>query len=291
MAATLIDGKVAAEAVKVEVRIRVARLAANGSVPGLAIVLVGHHPPSEIYVKKKLEACRRVGLRVTLHRFEGDVDAPQLHARIATLNADASVDGILVQLPLPVHLDTKATIDRIDPEKDVDGLHPLNIGRLQTGRAGFIPCTALGVMRLLEHYGVSPRGKHAVVLGRSAIVGRPMSWLLLRAHATVTTCHRHTQDTAGHAARADILVSAVGKPGLVTADWVKPGAVVIDVGINRLADGRVVGDCDFAGVREQASLVSPVPGGVGPMTVAMLLANVVTAAERRLALRRPTQSA
>jgi len=284
MAATVIDGKAAAEAVKGEVRSRIAHLAQRGVVPGLAIVLVGHHPPSEIYVKKKLEACRRVGLRATLQRFDIDVDASRLHGHIAMLNADAAVHGILVQLPLPPHLDQKATIDRVDPEKDVDGLHPLNIGCLQTGRAGFIPCTPLGVMRLLAHYGVAPRGKHAVVLGRSAIVGRPMSWLLLRAHATVTTCHRHTHDTAGHAARADILVSAVGKPGLVTGDWVKPGAVVIDVGINRLADGRVVGDCDFESVREKASLVSPVPGGVGPMTVAMLLANVVSAAERRLAL-------
>jgi len=281
MAATLIDGKAAAEAVKREVRERVVRLAEGDVVPGLAVVLVGHHPPSEIYVKKKLEACRKVGLHATLHRFSEEVDAPTLHGHIAMLNADPAVHGILVQLPLPAHIDQKATIDRIDPEKDVDGLHPLNIGRLQTGRAGFIPCTALGVMRLLEHHGVSARGKHAVVLGRSAIVGRPMSWLLLRAHATVTTCHRHTDDTAGHAARADILVSAVGKPGLVTGDWVKPGAVVIDVGINRLADGRVVGDCDFASVSAKASLVTPVPGGVGPMTVAMLLVNVVSAAERR----------
>ncbi len=224
-----------------------------------------------------------MGLRATLHRFARDVDAPTLFGHLAMLNSDPDVHGILVQLPLPEHLDPKATIDRLDPEKDVDGLHPLNIGRLQTGRAGFIPCTALGVMRLLQHHGVSARGKHAVVLGRSAIVGRPVSWLLLRAHATVTTCHRHTADTAKHAARADILVSAVGKPGLVTADWVKPGAIVIDVGINRLDDGRVVGDVDFEGVRERASLITPVPGGVGPMTVAMLLANVASAAERRLA--------
>ncbi len=283
MPATLVDGKAAAEAVKIEVRGRLEQLATRGVMAGLAIVLVGQHAPSEIYVKKKLEACRRVGLRATLHRFAREVDAPTLFGHLAMLNGDPNVHGILVQLPLPEHLDPKATIDRIDPEKDVDGLHPLNIGRLQTGRAGFIPCTALGVMRLLQHHDISVRGKHAVVLGRSAIVGRPVSWLLLRAHATVTTCHRHTADTAKHAARADILVSAVGKPGLVTADWIKPGAVVIDVGINRLDDGRVVGDIDFEGVRERASLVTPVPGGVGPMTVAMLLANVASAAERRLA--------
>jgi methylenetetrahydrofolate dehydrogenase (NADP+)/methenyltetrahydrofolate cyclohydrolase len=284
MTATLIDGKAAAEAVKSEVRGRLTVLRERDVVPGLDIILVGSHAPSEIYVKKKLEACRKVGIRARLHRFEVDVDAPTLHGHIAMLNADASVHGILVQLPLPLHLDTKAAIDRVDPEKDVDGLHPLNIGRLQTGRVGFIPCTPLGVMRLLQQSGVVPRGKHAVVLGRSAIVGRPMSWLLLRAHATVTTCHRHTADTMSHAARADILVSAVGKPGLVTREWVKPGAVVIDVGINRLEDGRVVGDVAFDEVRERASLVTPVPGGVGPMTVAMLLSNVAQAAERRFAL-------
>ena len=282
MAAALIDGKTAAEAVRTDVKARVAALAAEGVMPGLAIVLVGSHPPSEIYVKKKLDVCRKANITATLHRFPEGVDGAALHTHIARLNADPAVHGILVQLPLPLHLDTKGTIDRIDPEKDVDGLHPLNIGRLQTGRPGFIPCTPLGVMRLLQRYEVPFRGRHAVVLGRSAIVGRPMSWLLLRAHATVTTCHRHTIDTQAHAARADILVSAVGKPGLVTADWVKPGAVVVDVGINRMPDGRIVGDVDFDGVRDKASLITPVPGGVGPMTVAMLLSNVALAAERRL---------
>lgn len=280
MPATLIDGKSVAETVKTDVRSRLAHLAEHDIVAGLAIILVGDHPPSEIYVKKKLQACRRVGMRASLHRFPADVQQPELHGHIAMLNADPAVHGILVQLPLPRHLNTKATIDRIDPEKDVDGLHPLNIGRLQTGRVGFIPCTALGIMRLLQHYEVPTRGSHAVVLGRSAIVGRPTSWLLLRAHATVTTCHRHTDDTSQHAARADILVSAVGKPGLVTADWVKPGAVVLDVGINRLPNGRIVGDCDFEAVREKVRLISPVPGGIGPMTVAMLLANCALAAER-----------
>ena len=281
MVAGLIDGKAAAERVKVEVRARLAVLAERGVVPGLAVILVGSDPPSEIYVRKKLEACRKVGLSSSLHRFPGDVDQATLWAQIQALNADDGVHGILVQLPL--HLDTKGTIDKIDPEKDVDGLHPLNIGRLQTGRPGFIPCTPLGVMRLLRDHGVELRGKHAVVLGRSAIVGRPMSWLLLRGHATVTTCHRHTVGTREIAARADVLVSAVGRAGLVEQSWVKPGAVVIDIGINRLADGRVVGDVDFEAVREVASLVTPVPGGVGPMTVAMLLSNTAMAAERRLA--------
>lgn len=277
----LIDGKKVAERVKGELDARLVamRQAHPGLTPGLAIVLVGHHPPSEIYVKKKLDACRKVGIRATLHRFPVDVDQPTLHGQVAMLNADPTVHAILVQLPLPLHLDTKATIDRVDPDKDVDGLHPLNIGRLHSGRDGFIPCTPLGVMRLLAEYEVELKGRHAVVLGRSAIVGRPMSWLLLRAHATVTTCHRHTADTAAFARAADVLVTAVGKPGLVTRDWVKPGAVVVDVGINRLADGRVVGDC-APEVRDVAHLVTPVPGGVGPMTVAMMLSNVVTAAER-----------
>ncbi len=283
MLAGLIDGKAASERVKVEVRERLAVLGERGVVPGLAVILVGADPPSEIYVRKKLEACRKVGLSSSLFRFPGDVDQATLWAQIQALNTDDRIHGILVQLPLPLHLDTKGTIDKIDPEKDVDGLHPLNIGRLQTGRPGFIPCTPLGVMRLLRDHGVELRGKHAVVLGRSAIVGRPMSWLLLRGHATVTTCHRHTVGTREIAARADVLVSAVGRAGLVERGWVKPGAVVIDIGINRLADGRVVGDCDFEAVREVASLVTPVPGGVGPMTVAMLLSNTVMAAERRLA--------
>lgn len=283
MSAGLMDGKAAAERVKVEVKARLAALAERGIVPGLAVVLVGSDPPSEIYVRKKLEACRKVGITSSLHRFPADVAEATVHAQIAALNADDAIHGILVQLPLPLHLDTKRTIDCIDPEKDVDGLHPLNIGRLQTGRPGFIPCTPLGVVRLLRDHGVELRGKHAVVLGRSAIVGRPMSWLLLRGHATVTTCHRHTVGTREIAARADVLVSAVGRPGLVERSWVKPGAVVIDIGINRLADGRVVGDCDFEAVREVASLVTPVPGGVGPMTVAMLLSNTVMGAERRLA--------
>lgn len=282
MTAKLIDGKAGAERVRREVKTRVMALSAHNAIPGLAVLLVGEHPPSAIYVKKKLESCRKVGIHSELHHFPEGVGFEELASTIARLNADPKIHGILVQLPLPLHLDTKGLIDCIDPEKDVDGLHPLNIGRLQTGRPGFIPCTPLGVMRLLSDAAVELKGRHAVVLGRSAIVGRPMSWLLLRAHATVTTCHRHTVGTAEIARRADVLVSAVGRAGLVEASWVKPGAVVIDVGINRLDDGRVVGDCADE-VREVASLVTPVPGGVGPMTVAMLLANTVMAAERRLA--------
>ena len=280
--ARLIDGKAVAAGVQAEVAERVAALSRRGVVPGLAIVLVGSHPASEIYVRKKIELCAKVGITARLHRFESEVDEPTLVGAIVALNADPAIHGILVQLPLPTHLSTKSLIERIDPEKDVDGLHPLNVGRLLTGRPGFIPCTPFGVMRLLRAYDVELPGKHAVVLGRSAIVGRPMSWLLLRAHATVTTCHRHTPDSASLARTADVLVSAVGRPGLVDASWVKPGAVVIDVGINRLADGRIVGDVDMASVRGRAAMVTPVPGGVGPMTVAMLLHNVTLGAERAL---------
>ncbi len=275
---TLIDGRRSAKLVRQEAAERSARLAERGVSPGLAIVQVGHHAPSDIYVGKKVEACGKAGIRADVHRYPANITDAFLLARIRELNADPHVHGILVQLPLPDTLSTKVILDAIDPDKDVDGLHPLNIGRLHAGRPGLVPCTPLGVMRLLADHNVDLKGKHAVVVGRSAIVGRPMSWLLLRAHATVTTCHRHTPDTAAHAARADVLVVAVGRPGLVTADWVKPGAVVIDVGINRVPGGRVVGDVAFDEVADKASAITPVPGGVGPMTVAMLLQNVLDAA-------------
>jgi len=279
--AIIIDGKKGARAVRDEVTKRVAALAESGVIPGLAIVQVGHHAPSDIYVGKKVHACEKAGIRVEVHRFSASITDSALAARLRELNQDPAVHGILVQLPLPDTLSTKTLLDVIDPDKDVDGLHPLNIGRLHAGRPGLVPCTPLGIMRLLEDYNVDLKGKHAVVLGRSAIVGRPISWLLLRAHATVTTCHRHTPETIEHARQADVLIVAVGRPGLVTSAWVKPGAVVIDVGINRLPSGRVVGDVDFASVEPVASAISPVPGGVGPMTVAMLLQNVVDAASWR----------
>jgi methylenetetrahydrofolate dehydrogenase (NADP+)/methenyltetrahydrofolate cyclohydrolase len=278
--ALLLDGKVCAQKVRSEAAALAAALHARGITPGLAIVQVGRHAPSDIYIGKKVAACARAGIHAEVVRFPEDASTDAVIAAIAALNADPAVHGILVQLPLPAHLPTKDILDTIDPDKDVDGLHPLNIGRLHAGRPGLVPCTPLGVMRLLSDYHVDLKGKHAVVIGRSAIVGRPMSWLLLRAHATVTTCHRHTIDTFEHARRADVLVVAVGRAGLVTREWVKPGAVVIDVGINRLADGSVVGDVDFDGVQQVAGAVTPVPGGVGPMTVAMLLHNVVAAAAR-----------
>lgn len=275
---TLIDGRRAAKTVRQEAAERATRLLSLGVSPGLAIVQVGQHAPSDIYVGKKVEACAKAGIRADVQHYPANITDAFLLARIRELNADPNVHGILVQLPLPDTLSTKVILDAIDPDKDVDGLHPLNIGRLHAGRPGLVPCTPLGVMRLLADHHVDLKGKHAVVVGRSAIVGRPMSWLLLRAHATVTTCHRHTPDTQAHAARADVLVVAVGRPGLVTADWVKPGAVVVDVGINRIPGGRVVGDVAFDEVAERASAITPVPGGVGPMTVAMLLQNVLDAA-------------
>jgi methylenetetrahydrofolate dehydrogenase (NADP+)/methenyltetrahydrofolate cyclohydrolase len=281
MSATLIDGKAGAERVRREVKARVEALAARGVFPGLAVVLIGDDPASAIYVKKKLEACKRTGIRSELVRLPADVTFEAVAAKLSGLNADPTIHGILVQLPLPRGLDTRAVIDLVDPDKDVDGLHPLNVGRLQSGIPCLVPCTPSGVMRLLAEAGVELKGRSAVVLGRSAIVGRPMAALLQWANATVTICHSHTQDVRAIASGADVLVSGVGRPEMIDASWVKPGAVVIDVGINRLDDGRVVGDCADS-VREVASMVTPVPGGVGPMTVAMLLANTVQAAEWRL---------
>ncbi|MCB9733329.1 MAG: bifunctional methylenetetrahydrofolate dehydrogenase/methenyltetrahydrofolate cyclohydrolase FolD [Deltaproteobacteria bacterium] len=280
--AQIIDGTAVAEKVRAEVKDRVAALGARGVVPGLAVVLVGEHPPSVLYVRKKAEMAKALGMHSVVHHLSEDISEDEVIALVERLNADPRVHGVLVQLPLPGHIDGRTVIDRVSPLKDVDGLHPVNIGWLQAGRPALLACTPQGVMRLLREYEVPVLGRHAVVLGRSAIVGRPMSWMLLRSHATVTTCHRHTVDPAAHARTADILISAVGRPGLVTADWVKPGAVVIDVGINRTAEGKVVGDVDFAAVSEKAALITPVPRGVGPMTVAMLLSNTCLAAERAL---------
>lgn len=282
MAAEIMDGKAVASKVREEVRERVEALAARGVVPGLTVVVVGDHPASAIYVRIKVKECERVGIASRVARLPADAADDEVLALVDRLNADPRVHGILVQLPLPDHIDPKPIVDRVHPHKDVDGLHPTNVGWLQAGRPALLACTPQGVMRLLREYDVPILGSHAVVLGRSAIVGRPMSWLLLRAHATVTTCHRHTADPGHHARQADILISAVGKAGLVAGDWVKPGAVVIDVGITRRADGRIVGDVDFDAARERARLITPVPGGVGPMTVAMLMTNTCLAAERML---------
>ncbi len=275
-----IDGKVVAAAVRGEVRERVARLAERGTVPGLATVLVGDDPASQLYVGSKERACREVGIESFGHRLPATTTQQELLALVGALGRDPRVHGILVQLPLPEGLDAQAVIEALPPAKDVDGLHPVSQGRLMAGQPGLRPCTPLGVMRLLDEVGVALRGARAVVIGRSLLVGKPIALLLLERHATVTMCHSRTADLAGEVGRADVLVAAAGQAGLVRGEWIRPGAVVVDVGTNRGADGKVRGDVEFGPAAERASHITPVPGGVGPMTVAMLLANTVTAAER-----------
>jgi len=278
-----IDGKAVAAAVRGEVRERAAQLAARGIEPGLATVLVGDDRASQIYVGSKERACGEVGIRSFGHRLPASISQAELLDLIVRLGRDDRVHGILVQLPLPAPLEAQPIIEVIPPAKDVDGLHPVSQGRLLAGQPGMRPCTPLGVMRLLDETGVQLRGARAVVVGRSLLVGKPVALLLLERHATVTMCHSRTADLAGEVGRADILVAATGQAGLVHGDWVRPGAVVIDVGINRGADGKLTGDVEFGPAAERASHITPVPGGVGPMTVAMLLANTVTAAERTVA--------
>lgn len=280
MAATLIDGRAVAKAFKEEIAQRTQAMIAQGVTPHLAVVLVGEDPASQVYVRNKENGCIKAGIRSTVIRLEEDCTQQELEETVKRLNADASVDGILVQLPLPKHLNEASVLRLIDPDKDVDGFHAMNSGRLMNGQPGFVPCTPLGVMKLLEAYGIDPAGKHAVVIGRSNIVGKPMAMLLLRANATVTICHSRTQNLADITRQADILVAAVGRANFVTADMVKPGAAVIDVGINRV-DGKIVGDVDFDAVSGVAGYITPVPGGVGQMTIAMLLANTLDAAAKR----------
>jgi methylenetetrahydrofolate dehydrogenase (NADP+)/methenyltetrahydrofolate cyclohydrolase len=275
-----IDGKGVAATVRGEVRERVARLAARGVVPGLATVLVGDDPASQLYVGNKRKACEEVGMRSFGHRLSATAAAGDVISLVRELGRRADVHGILVQLPLPKGIDARRVIDALPPEKDVDGLHPVNQGRLLAGDPGLRPCTPLGVMRLIDETGTAVQGRHAVVVGRSVLVGKPVALLLLERHATVTICHSRTTDLGEEIARAAIVVAATGQAGLVRGEWVRPGAVVIDVGMNRGADGKLCGDVDFASARERAGFITPVPGGVGPMTVAMLLANTVTAAER-----------
>ncbi|MBR6027740.1 MAG: bifunctional methylenetetrahydrofolate dehydrogenase/methenyltetrahydrofolate cyclohydrolase FolD [Clostridia bacterium] len=279
MAATLLDGKAMAQEVRALARERAAALAEKGRQPGLAVILVGNDPASEIYVRNKGRACEDTGIRSETIHLPADTAQETLEEEIARLNADPAIHGILVQLPLPAHLDADRALAAIRPEKDVDGFHPVNAGRLLAGQDTVLPCTPRGAMYMLKSTGLPLSGKEAVVVGRSNIVGKPMALLLLRENCTVTLCHSRTADLAAHTRRADILVAAVGRPGLITADMVKPGAVVIDVGINRV-EGKVVGDVDFAGVRETAGWITPVPGGCGPMTIAMLMLNTVEAAER-----------
>ena len=278
MTARIIDGKAAAAALRASVRDRAAGL---GYRPGLVVVLVGEDPASAVYVRNKDRAANEAGLRAQTIRLPATTSQAELLATIARLNADPEVDGILVQLPLPAGLDPRAVIEAIEPSKDVDGFHPVNVGRLQDGLDVLAPCTPTGVMRLLQAEAAPLRGARAVVLGRSAIVGKPMAALLLAADATVTIVHSRTRDIEAECRRADILVAAVGRPEMVQGGWLQPGAIVIDVGINRLADGRLVGDCAYASCAAVAGAITPVPGGVGPMTIACLLENTVRAAVRR----------
>lgn len=281
MSAQLIDGKAIAAEIRAAVRQRVeARLAENLRRPGLAVILVGEDPASQVYVRNKRRACDEAGLLSRSHDLAADTSQTALLRLIDELNADPLVDGILVQLPLPDHIDARAVTERIYPDKDVDGFHPYNIGRLALRQPVLRPCTPLGIMTLLEHTGETFRGREAVIVGASNIVGRPMSLELLLAGCTVTTCHRFTRELKSHVLRGDITVVAVGKPGLIPGAWIKPGATVIDVGITRIDDGKLVGDVDFETARERAAWITPVPGGVGPMTVATLLKNTLLAAEQ-----------
>ena len=278
MTARLIDGKAVAAALRAALATRVAALPFR---PGLAVILVGDNPASTVYVRNKDRAAAAAGLSAHTIRLPATTPEAALLAEIARLNADPAIDGILVQLPLPPQIATPRVLAAIDPAKDVDGFHPLNVGALAAGQPGLVPCTPLGVMRLLAASDVAPRGARAVVLGRSGIVGRPMAALLLAADATVTVAHSRTRDLPGECRRAEILIAAVGQAGLVRGDWIAPGATVIDVGINRGADGKLTGDVDFAAAVEVAGAITPVPGGVGPMTIACLLENTLTAALRR----------
>ena len=280
MTAKIVDGTALSQRIRAEVAERAAALAARGTKPGLAVILVGDDPASAVYVRNKVKACHESGLHSVLERYEATMSQADLLARIAALNADPAVHGILVQMPLPKHLDAHRVIEAIAPAKDVDGFSVRSAGELMTGLPGLRPATPLGCMKLIESTGVDLRGKHAVVIGRSNTVGKPMALLLLQAHATVTVCHSATPDLSLHTRQADVVVAAVGRRNTVTAAMVKPGAIVIDVGINRNEAGKLCGDVDFAGVSEVAGWLTPVPGGVGPMTIAMLLANTLQAAEQ-----------
>lgn len=281
MSAIILDGKAMSAEIKESVALRAARMKERGIVPGLAVILVGNDPASEIYVRNKQRGCEEVGFFSETIKLDGSISQETLEKEIDRVNRDNRIHGVLVQLPLPHHLDEQAALARILPEKDVDGFHLINAGHMMTGTDGVIACTPKGALYMIKKSGVDLNGKEAVVIGRSNIVGKPMGMLLLRENCTVTMCHSRTQNLKEHTRRADVLVAAVGKAGFVTADMVKPGAIVIDVGINRV-DGKVKGDVDFDAVREVAGWITPVPGGVGKMTIAMLLANTADAAERSL---------
>ena len=280
MTAKILDGNALAQKLRADFKTRAEALAAQGTRPGLVVILVGEDPASQVYVRNKVAACEKAGFYSDKIVYAPDVAPQVVLDKIAELNADPKIHGILVQLPLPKHFDSDVVLEAIAPEKDVDGFHAENVGALMQGQPRFIPCTPYGVMKFFEDAGIDLKGKEAVVIGRSNIVGKPMAMLLLHAGATVTVCHSQTKDLLFHTQRADILVAAIGRPRFVTAAMVKPGAVVIDVGINRLPDGKLCGDVDFESVSEVASAITPVPGGVGPMTITMLLGNTLEAAER-----------
>ena len=279
----IIDGKAVAKQVREEVRIETERLRNDhGVVPGLGVVLVGDDPASRIYVRNKEKACAEVGIASVEHLLSASVSESDLLGLIGRLNDDASIHGILVQLPLPDHIRSDRVLEAVSPRKDVDGFHPVNQGLLLSGGTGFQPCTPLGIMQMLDSVGCDLKGKNAVVVGRSNIVGKPVALMLLARHATVTLCHSRTTDLGGEVGRADVVVAAVGRAGAVRGEWIKPGAVVIDVGINRLPTGKLAGDVEFDVASERASWISPVPGGVGPMTICMLLSNTLLSAQRSL---------
>lgn len=278
--AHLIDGNALSTQLRSDVAARTAALKARGLTPGLAVVLVGDSPASQVYVRNKVKACTDAGLHSVLEKYDATMTEAELLARVDALNNDPSIHGILVQLPLPAHIDAHKVIEAISPAKDVDGFHVASAGALMVGQPGFWPCTPYGCMKMLESIGYKLRGKHAVVIGRSNIVGKPMALMLLQQNATVTICHSATPDLKAMTLQADVIVAAVGKQNVLTADMVKPGAVVLDVGMNRNEAGKLCGDVDFEGVRQVAGYITPVPGGVGPMTITMLLVNTLEAAER-----------
>jgi methylenetetrahydrofolate dehydrogenase (NADP+) / methenyltetrahydrofolate cyclohydrolase len=281
MTAQLIDGNALSRQLRADVATRVQALKARGVTPGMAVILVGDNPASQVYVRNKVKACEDTGMHSVLETWPATMGETELLARVEAMNNDPTIHGILVQLPLPAHIDAQKVIEAISPAKDVDGFHVASAGALMTGLPGFWPCTPHGCMKMLEHIGYDLRGKHAVVIGRSNIVGKPMALMLLQANATVTVCHSGTKDLASFTRQADVVVAAVGKRNVLTADMVKPGAVVIDVGMNRNEAGKLCGDVDFDGVKAVAGWITPVPGGVGPMTITMLMVNTLDSAERQ----------
>ncbi len=279
MTASIIDGNALSALLRQQVSDKVKSLQTRGVTAGLAVILVGDNPASQVYVRNKVKACEQTGIHSLLEKHDASMTEAELLARVHALNHDNSIHGILVQLPLPAHINSQKVIEAIAPEKDVDGFHVASAGALMTGLPGYWPCTPHGCMKMLEHIGFSLKGKHAVVIGRSNIVGKPMALMLLQEHATVTICHSATPDLKAHTLQADVIVAAVGKRNIITADMVKPGAVVIDVGMNRDDEGKLCGDVDYEGVKQVASYITPVPGGVGPMTITMLLVNTLASAE------------